>query len=606
MRRNSTRIIKLSIIFFIAVIIMVFLYKSLYDEATHLPVKKEKIPEHPRHGAFFGGAPKNVHKRKIDWHDYETIKLDSARQGVGEKGLAALVPVEENDLKESMYRANGFNALLSDKISVNRSIPDIRHAKCKEKKYLSELPTVSVIVPFYEEHWSTLLRTTYSVLNRSPPELIAEIILVDDGSERTFLKEPLDHFVDGKLSKVKVIHLQERAGLIGARLAGAKVATGDVLVFLDSHTEANVNWLPPLLDPIAANYRVCTCPFIDVIAHDTFEYRAQDEGARGAFDWQFHYKRLPLLEKDKAHPDEPFASPVMAGGLFAISTKFFWELGGYDPGLDIWGGEQYELSFKIWQCGGAMYDIPCSRVGHVYRGPMDARPNPRKVDFVSRNYKRVAEVWMDEYKEYLYERRPDNYKGLDPGDLTEQKAVRERLQCKSFKWFMEEVAFDLIKKYPPVEPADYANGVIQNVGSPHLCVDTLNVGNGGTFGLFSCAANHVQPQKNQWWALSWRQDLRQKHEDLCWDVSSSERNAPILLWHCHTQGGNQYFRYDPEKQWILQGVYERCVEGDPIEKKIFVNQCDEENLNMKWQWGFVNSTAMALWDEERKKEGKKV
>lgn len=59
-------------------------------------------------------------------------------------------------------------------------------------------------------------------------------------------------------------------------------------------------------EPIAKDYRTCVCPFIDVIAHDTFEYRAQDEGARGAFDWEFFYKRLPLLPEDLKHPAEPF------------------------------------------------------------------------------------------------------------------------------------------------------------------------------------------------------------------------------------------------------------------------------------------------------------
>ena len=67
---------------------------------------------------------------------------------------------------------------------------------------------------------------------------------------------------------------------------------------------------------------------------------------------------------------EPFRSYILATGMFAISKQFFQELRYYDDGLRIWGGEQFELSFKAWMCGGEILRIPCSKIGCIQKSTL--------------------------------------------------------------------------------------------------------------------------------------------------------------------------------------------------------------------------------------------
>lgn len=136
-------------------------------------------------------------------------------------------------------------------------------------------------------------------------------------------------------------------------MTGANAATGDVLVFLDSHCEVNIDWLQPLLMRIHINRKNVVCPVIDVISWEKLEYSTVrgPPGVRGGFNWnlQFKWKRIPNYEQKRRDYDETreVKSPTMAGGLFAIEKNYFFELGAYDPGMDIWGGENLELSFRV-------------------------------------------------------------------------------------------------------------------------------------------------------------------------------------------------------------------------------------------------------------------
>lgn len=91
-------------------------------------------------------------------------------------------PIDKLAYREA-WRSYQFNNYVSNLISIERNLPDIRDAECLDIKYAENLPSTSVIIIFYNEAVSVLLRTVYSVLNRSNPKLLKEVILVDDSSD---------------------------------------------------------------------------------------------------------------------------------------------------------------------------------------------------------------------------------------------------------------------------------------------------------------------------------------------------------------------------------------------------------------------------------------
>ncbi|KAF9415403.1 hypothetical protein HW555_006930 [Spodoptera exigua] len=336
------------------------------------------------------------------------------------------------------WRDHAFNRFVSDLIPINRTLADPRGQWCKNQNFSSDLPKATIIICFYNEAWSTLMRTISSVLNRSPPELLEEVILVDDFSNMVHLKQKLDDYVRNT-PKIKLIRATKREGIIRARLLPINDVKTPVIVYLDSHCECADGWLEPLLQCIKEDPTRVLSPVVDHIHDTTFEYIAQtiEDLRLGGFNWDLKFDWIGIPQA----------------------------IGYYDEGFEIWGAENLELSFKTWMCGGSLEIVPCSHVGHIFKNRIPYKDTQK---IISRNHVRLAKVWLDEYAKYFFERIGNNLG--DYGDVTSRIELRKKMNCKSFKWYLENI-------YPQLEMPDVyvASGVSQVIRHKQTA-KCLNIG----------------------------------------------------------------------------------------------------------------------------------
>ncbi|CAE8625130.1 unnamed protein product [Polarella glacialis] len=506
-----------------------------------------------------------------------------------------------------------FRKALSDRIPLARTVPDTRPASCRKEKPKPVSGKVSVILVYHHEAASTLLRTAQSILDRTVPETLEEILLVRDGppdmSWAAELQSAVDAFV-AQHPQVRQIFLPEHQGLAPAKVAGAKEAKGDLLVFLDSHCEVNQGWLEPLAEAVAADPKAVAVPVIDGISATDFTYAPQGVAVRGVMTWGLYYAGEPFSPQEQKDlgKGKRVGMPIMPGGLFLISRSFFEELGYYDEGLRIWGAENIELSLKVWRCGGRVELVPCSKIGHVFKAVEHRFPSGESLH---KNFKRIAELWLDEYKEFYMDSFP-MARGIDSGDLTLARQNRDRLKCESMDWFIQKVYPSMFVPKPIRK-----KGLFKSQGG-YGCLDMHMIALASNprqnphvspAGLQPCA---VWSDYNQWYLM--KNTRRLVHIGIwteeCLGVKeprdANQENAEVVVCQCAKYAGSGCSEREIEWKWIEKlGMLKhessgRCLTTTGMQGRLAAAlSCDrspEERRN-KWAFEDRHGAPMASHDE---------
>ncbi|XP_018334357.1 polypeptide N-acetylgalactosaminyltransferase 1 isoform X2 [Agrilus planipennis] len=545
----------------------------LFVRALHVIVMQRDEDVIKVRNAYVQNHERDAYEKLI--RDYEKRII----QGLGDYGSPAYLAGEEKELGNKALTKFALNTVLSDRMPLNRKLRDPRNPLCKQFTYSPTLQA-TVIIIFFNEILSVILRTVWSVILKSPKHLLKEIILVNDASTDENLDGLLQHYINTRLSgyNITLLRLKTRMGLIRARLQGARVAKGDALIFLDAHCEATEGWIEPLLSRIEEDRTAVLVPIIDVIEANNLAYSTNGESFQvGGFNWAGHFTWIDIQNDEDKNSLKPVKSPTMAGGLFAIDRKYFWEIGSYDEQMEGWGGENLEMSFRIWQCGGRLETVPCSRVGHIFR---DFHPYSFEKDTHGINTARLAHVWMDDYKRLFFLHQPSLENNPIIGDLTHRKQLRNKLRCKSFKWYLQNV---YPEKFIPDENAQ-AFGQVRNRFD--MCLDDLQLGDDkvGPLGLYPC---HPYLAISQFFTLSSKGELRS--ENFCAEVFD---NSQIKLTECHGHKREQFWMYFTNGT-VYNPFSGKCLSSQFVEdsKGLKVDQC-KKNAHQKWKFTHENLTAL--------------
>lgn len=207
---------------------------------------------------------------------------------------------------------------------------------------------ISVIIPTRND---PLLHQTVESLTHSEGEF--EIIVVDDAGGPWNWPD-----VD------QVIRNEYRLGPALARQKGAEAATGDWLMFSDSHMSYNQGWFDVVQSEIAnqpPETVFCSTYLADTIL-DPFWHDTHAIGGADFYWWRHTDHTFSFADLSPRRPI-PGLVPCVLGACYVVNRDFFNRIGGFKF-MTGYGSEELWLSLAAWATGGRVVCLDNLRVIH--------------------------------------------------------------------------------------------------------------------------------------------------------------------------------------------------------------------------------------------------
>lgn len=241
-----------------------------------------------------------------------------------------------------------FHSNKNAEVHENKTLLDETLKSNDEIAKTTSLPEASIIIT-YRNEVENLKKTIDSIVS-SKNKLSFEIIAIDDGSN-----EKYSDFIDlnnEKYKNVKFIY-SDKLGTAKAKNFGASSALGKYLFFCDPHISVPDYWLDNLINILEENNAAAVIPAIKDMQKDRRGYGGT---------WNKSFKFIWLDKPDK-NGDEILLAPGCAVG---IKKEVFYNIGGFNPYLEVYGVEDQELSLKLWLFGHKIVLDSTVEVEHLF------------------------------------------------------------------------------------------------------------------------------------------------------------------------------------------------------------------------------------------------